>query len=278
MAAVNILLENSASAKVDAWIDFNRDGDWDDVGENILSDVLVNNAMQTLNYNLPVGLTSGDTYARVRVSSAGGLDPTGLAADGEVEDYVVSIINPPQVESVVVNDGDPQRSGIETVRVTFDSVVDIDWNTGDVFEFFNSDSNEVAVDSAAVDHTSGKTVVDVTFMPGPTVNAGGGLMDGDYRLRIDSTRVTLQSVGLDGDGSGTAGGDYVFGAAAADNFYRKYGDYNTNGIVDLLDFSIFRQAFGKMNGQTGFLEGLDAESDGTIGLLDFAEFRQNFGA
>ncbi len=65
-AAVNVLLGNAATAKVDAWIDFNRDGDWDDAGEQILTSVDVNSAMQTLNYTVPAGITAGDTYARVR--------------------------------------------------------------------------------------------------------------------------------------------------------------------------------------------------------------------
>jgi hypothetical protein len=33
----------------------------------------------------------GDTFARFRLSSAGGLSPTGEAADGEVEDHEVTI-------------------------------------------------------------------------------------------------------------------------------------------------------------------------------------------
>ncbi len=45
----------------------------------------------------------------------------------------------------------------------------------------------------------------------------------------------------DNQSESSAGGDYVFGASAADKFYRKYGDCNANGIVDLLDFSTFRQ-------------------------------------
>ena len=66
IAALNIELENASTAKVDAWIDFNGDGDWDDSGEQILSNVNVDHALQTLNFNVPAGITVGDTYARVR--------------------------------------------------------------------------------------------------------------------------------------------------------------------------------------------------------------------
>ena len=278
MAAVNILLENAASGQIDAWIDFNRDNDWDDPGEKILDNVSVNSAMQTLNYPLPSGLTEGETFARVRLSSAGGLGPTGPAADGEVEDYVVRIAGPPQVESVVINNGESQRSGINSVQVTFDNIVDIDLSTGDVFAFVNNDTGDIAVDVPLIDNSSGKTVVNITFDPsGPGVNAGGGLEDGDHQLTIDATRITLFNQQLDGNESGTPGTDYVFGDDAADDFFRKYGDQNGNGVVDLSDFSQFRLTFGQGTGSSGFLEGLDFEGDGVVSLSDFSAFRLNFG-
>ena len=123
-AGLNILLENAASAKVDAWIDFDRDGVWSPA-EKILHNVLVDQPMQTLNYNLPVGLTAGETFARVRLSTTGGLNPFGLAADGEVEDYLVNVASAaPQVENVVINDGSATRSKVTSVTVRFDSEVD----------------------------------------------------------------------------------------------------------------------------------------------------------
>ena len=88
---------------VDAWIDFNQDGDFDDPGEQILfSKALTIDAIDpqgsasqlgqliTIN-SLPSGALEGDTIARFRYSSTGGLTPTGLASDGEVEDYQVTI-------------------------------------------------------------------------------------------------------------------------------------------------------------------------------------------
>ncbi|HEX8203848.1 MAG TPA: GEVED domain-containing protein [Isosphaeraceae bacterium] len=40
---------------------------------------------------VPAGATLGVTYARFRLSTAGGLTPTGAAADGEVEDFRVTL-------------------------------------------------------------------------------------------------------------------------------------------------------------------------------------------
>ncbi len=275
-AAVNILLQNAATAKVDAWIDFDRDGVWA-ASEKILDSVTVSNAMQTLNYDLPANVEAGEAFARVRLSSTGNLDPTGPAIDGEVEDYLVKIVSPPLVESVVINHGDPQRSSINAVTVNFDRVVDIDSLAGDPFRIFNTATNEVVNDVAVLDHTSGKTVVELTFAEGPSASSFGSLLDGNYRLSIDASLVTYLDVPLDGDGNGSPGGDHLFGDNATDAFFRKFSDANGNGIVDLLDFADFRRTFGLTTGQTGYASEFDSDGDQAIGLLDFAAFRRSFG-
>ena len=52
VAAVNIELSGASEGKVDAWVDFNRNGIFD-ISEKIIDDVLINQSMQTLNYDLP---------------------------------------------------------------------------------------------------------------------------------------------------------------------------------------------------------------------------------
>ena len=44
----------------------------------------------TVTFAAPCATSAGPSFARFRVSSAGGLAPTGPAADGEVEDYTVT--------------------------------------------------------------------------------------------------------------------------------------------------------------------------------------------
>ena len=81
----------SAAAKLDAWIDWNRDGDWADADEQVATNLSVSAGNNTLNVPVPAGASPGTTYARFRLSTAGGLTRTGAAADGEVEDYKVTI-------------------------------------------------------------------------------------------------------------------------------------------------------------------------------------------
>jgi hypothetical protein len=97
--AVTVNLQNAGgvSNRLDAWIDFNRDGDWNDSGEQIFSNFSlgVTNGAQVLNFSIPQDTGSnveqGTSHARFRVSTAGGLGVAGAAADGEVEDYQITI-------------------------------------------------------------------------------------------------------------------------------------------------------------------------------------------
>lgn len=93
---------------VDGWIDFNADGDWDDPGEHILDSVRFGQANLSQTFMVTVPATAPElsgattTFARFRSSSSGGLIPTGLAVDGEVEDYAVTIV--PGSPPTAVND------------------------------------------------------------------------------------------------------------------------------------------------------------------------------
>ena len=91
--AASFRVEASETGKLDAWIDFNRDGDWNDSGEQVFSSVNVNRGANTLGFTIPSGAMAGDTAARFRISSTGGLAPTGSASDGEVEDYLLQILD-----------------------------------------------------------------------------------------------------------------------------------------------------------------------------------------
>ena len=84
----------SAAGLLDAWVDWNNDGDWGDTGEQIAASAAVVAGPNTVNFSVPVTAAPNATVtARFRLSSAGALAPTGLAADGEVEDYATATGN-----------------------------------------------------------------------------------------------------------------------------------------------------------------------------------------
>lgn len=83
------IITNGAGV-LNAWIDFNRDGDFDDLGEQIASDVAPSGGSITLNVAVPATASIGTSYARFRFSSDTGLPPgNSEASNGEVEDYQV---------------------------------------------------------------------------------------------------------------------------------------------------------------------------------------------
>jgi hypothetical protein len=86
-----ITVSASIAGFLDAWVDFNRDGDWNDAGEQIFASRSLVAGANNLTINVPTIAAIGESYARFRFSTAGGLSPTGPADDGEVEDYRVDI-------------------------------------------------------------------------------------------------------------------------------------------------------------------------------------------
>ncbi len=91
---VSLSVTSSAAGLLDAWIDFNGDGDWSDSGEQIFSSQSLSSGLNAISFTVPGTAVPGTTFARFRVSSSGGLSYTGAAADGEVEDYQVEIVGP----------------------------------------------------------------------------------------------------------------------------------------------------------------------------------------
>ncbi len=109
--ATQITLTASDYGFVDAWIDYNQDGDWNDPAEQVLVSQPVVEGTNDLVIQTISTAPAGDTYLRFRISRLGGLTPYGVATDGEVEDYLIRIEDgmPP----VAVDD-----SGLITDEVT----------------------------------------------------------------------------------------------------------------------------------------------------------------
>ena len=82
----------TAAGLVDAWIDFDGDGSWSGTGERVASGLVVAAGANTMAFVVPANaLPDSAVYARFRLSTAGVAAPTGVAADGEVEDYLIPI-------------------------------------------------------------------------------------------------------------------------------------------------------------------------------------------
>ena len=97
---------------LNAWIDFNDDGDWSDPGERIFHDTLIAAGPNTLTFDVPSGaLTTSQTFARFRLSTQAGLSFIGGAPDGEVEDYAVAIAPGSEALSLVIDQASISENG-----------------------------------------------------------------------------------------------------------------------------------------------------------------------
>ena len=87
-----ITVTASAAGKLDAWIDFNNDGDWNDSGERIADHLDLLAGENTVHFAVPADATINVLlFSRFRFSSVGVTSFIGDAPDGEVEDYTLTV-------------------------------------------------------------------------------------------------------------------------------------------------------------------------------------------
>ena len=125
VAGTPVQLEVTASTAgfLNAWADFNGDGDWQDEGEHFLADRTLNPGINAISAPMPLtDLPPEYLLTRFRFSTQAGLDFWGPAPDGEVEDYRVDMpgqnpANPPAPSAAAppaaspATAGDPQTGG-----------------------------------------------------------------------------------------------------------------------------------------------------------------------
>ncbi|MBL4560046.1 MAG: DUF4347 domain-containing protein [Labilibaculum sp.] len=89
---LDVVNKTGSSAYLNIWIDFNRDGDFGDAGEQVIRDRIAPNGNDLpITFAVPSGASIGVSYARVRLCTSGCSSPKGIAIGGEVEDYKLNI-------------------------------------------------------------------------------------------------------------------------------------------------------------------------------------------
>lgn len=264
----------SADAKLDAWIDFNGNGVFDHPSEhlNLGTSIDVTAGSNSIEVVTPADAVDGETVLRLRISSLGNLSPLGLAGDGEVEDHQLAILPRPTVESVVINDGDVQRSKLTSIDVIFDRIVDAPAEAFAVTD--RSNGNPVSALKVQSSQATSKTIARLTFGPGPLVvtrPSGNSLIDGNYRLTIDGAKI------VDLEHATVMAENLVFGDQATDDFFRRFGDSDGDRDVDAQDQGRFGLSFLKSSGHVDFVDELDGDGDGDVDGVDFGMFRRNLG-
>jgi hypothetical protein len=90
---------SGSTASLNAWIDFNNNGVLTDAGEQVATNVSISTgtdgATQNLSFTVPAtALTGVNLGARFRLTSTSSPGSTGASGNGEVEDYIVTIVAP----------------------------------------------------------------------------------------------------------------------------------------------------------------------------------------
>src|SRR5258706_174182 len=140
----------SANGRLDGWIDFNANGSWDAV-ERICNSLLLSAGINQFTFTVPTTAAVANTYARFRFSTQGDLQPTGLARDGEVEDYRVSIFAAAADLCVTATDSPKEVLPLDTANVLL-SLVNLGPSTARAVVLSNSISG---ADIVSVDAPSG---------------------------------------------------------------------------------------------------------------------------
>ncbi len=242
----------------------------------------------------------GPTQTRALLAGSPAIDtgtnPSGLLFDqrgfgyaraylGKTDIGAFEVQSPPaKVTNVLINStlltavDKAQRSRVIDVAIMFDSQVTFlggDINAAAAFTLNRVSTGDSVTLAAAVNNTGPGTVVTLTFIGGPLDNIS--LQNGRYALHALAAQFTS---GLDGDGNGTGGDDFLFDEPPAPAFldetkiFRFFGDYNHNGIGDAGDFVQLRLAMG--NSAPPF-QLFDFDNDGAVAASDFIRFRLQFG-
>ena len=106
----------ATSGIVSAWVDFDLNGSWGDFGENVLAGMPVVAGTNVMVVNVPASSSNGSTFARFRFTTLPvAMTYTGLVANGEVEDYALSIL---PAEETALDFGDADDSPLASIYPT----------------------------------------------------------------------------------------------------------------------------------------------------------------
>lgn len=158
--------------EIAAWIDWNDDADFDDIGERIAYVLVAAGWSNVFNFTVPTGGVTGQVAMRVRISylpNDGAITPCGTTQYGEVEDYVINVQQSAGVD---------ENNALEQVSI-----------------FPNPTSSNISIDLSSLNETQVSiSVIDIT---GKVIftekNTTGGVVTldmtrfakGTYQIRLE---------------------------------------------------------------------------------------------
>ncbi|MEX0936893.1 MAG: VCBS repeat-containing protein [Pirellulales bacterium] len=275
-AVVTVNVQNApAGARLDAWIDFDHDGNWGGRLEQIADGLELVEGDNIVMFDVPSWTASGATFARFRVSTTGDLGIGGAAADGEVEDYQLTI-DPPVASGGVFSSPKPvaeAAGSIFTSDVDQDGDVDVISGSSGVWHENDGDGN----------FTTRFISTDSDFHG----SAFAGDVDGDGDIDILVAAATGDAIALfENDGNQNFAPVVIADQIDSPNSVSA-ADVDRDGDVDVLAISIFSNEIVWLENQGGlaFLKHtisteafggrevfpIDVDRDGDIDVLSISD-------
>ena len=207
--------------------------------------------------------------------------PVGTEWDIQIDDtayHRLVLFDIAQVSEVILN-GNPdesQSSDVTSIEVVFEDYVEVDTGAFQV-EKRGQEGGPVE-NSFTTRSVGGNTVATITFSGAMTRGDNNALIDGNYDLTIDPTKVVRRNstVILDGNGDQQQGGTYQFGTTEADAFFAFFGDSDGDRDVDGQDYGRFGLTFLKAENDPNFNSAFDSDGDGDVDGQDYGRFGQRF--
>lgn len=260
-ATIELVVNNSSNlpGMLYGWIDTNFDGVFDDATERVSAEIppYTNHDQVPLVFpSIPSGV-DGQTYARFRISTdEAAASATGVAVDGEVEDYVVSIVSAPSIavrESVRIPppdhssksggaiaylgdiDGDEigdlavghyQNNRVSILRMNADGSVKSRSQFSGPYDAFSSFGASIA----SLGDIDGDGITDIAVGAFGAGDAGGAAVGSVYVVHLDADGNPKNPI-VYGSGLGsllTLERKDGFGSSVT-----AIGDLNNDGVVDL---------------------------------------------
>ena len=235
---VTVTNTSGSSTTLFGWIDFNRNGTFEasEAASTTVADG-TNGGTATLNWTGLSGLSAGDTYVRLRLTTDAAVTtstPGGPAADGEVEDYQVTIA-PTSISGTLWDDGanmnsvfdagEPGIAGVTIVLVSdpngTPTCQSIQTDANGYYEFSNLPAGDYRIIEAW-----GESVP----APGTCIPDGADPMDPDYTsITANVINVTLGAASLTNQNFGDFSADHCICDVA--EIFQVHDDPNGPGSI-----------------------------------------------
>ncbi|MFH1921320.1 MAG: PKD domain-containing protein, partial [Planctomycetota bacterium] len=243
---------------LDAWVDFNQDGQWDASEQIFASQLLIAGSVNTPQFTMPATLTPGPSFTRFRISTAGGLSFDGAAADGEVEDYQVQLAIPP------VADANGPYSGNEGSDIPLDGSGSYDPDGTIVLYEWDFDYDGVTFD---VDATGVNPIPIFNAPDNGTFTVGLRVTDNDGATDIATAAVIVDNV----DPTADAGADQTVDEGDLVSFSGSFADPGS------ADTHTYDWAFGDGGTATGSLTPDHTYVDNGVYIVTLTVTDDDFG-